>query len=199
MEAIVKAKTLSDKAASKSLDSKNISIIDREKLEEYQRQDKLNAKEAKLKSDFLAMDADGDGTVSVEEMGKILRAMKTKLRMSETEIKRTLKEFDMDGNGEIEVSEFLYCMENSKKKDLIHRAILQHSHIHREFKQFDVDGNGYITKEEFFQVYQHRTGMRPSEEIFRNMLKSVDFNGDDQISYDEFLHMLLNTPYKIVM
>ena len=99
MDSIVKAK-------SKANEAKKIirlNAAEQEKLEQYQKQDKLNAKEAKLKKDFLAMDADGDGTISTEEMGKVLRAMKTKLRMSESEIKRTLREFDMDGDGEIEV------------------------------------------------------------------------------------------------
>ena len=176
-----------------------LTLDDMEKLEKYEKQTKLNAKEAKLKADFMALDADGDGTISTEEMGKILRAMRTKLRMSETDIRRTLLEFDMDGNGEIEVSEFLFMMDNSKKKDLIHRAIVQHSHIHREFKQYDVDDNGYITRAEFEKVYESRAGIQPSKEFFDNMLRYADKNNDGQIGYDEFLHLLLNTPYKMVM
>ena len=194
MESVVKAKTTANKAAKLI----RLNDVEREKLEQYQRQDKLNAKEAKLKKDFLAMDADGDGTITTEEMGKVLRAMKTKLRMSESEIKRTLREFDMDGDGEIEVSEFLYMMGNSKKRDLIHRAIVQHSAIHHEFKQFDQDDNGEITQEEFVKVYESRTGVRPSKEQFKNLLKSVDIDGNGMIGYDEFLHLLLNTPYKPV-
>ena len=176
-----------------------LTLEDMEKLEKYEKQTKLNAKEAKLKADFMALDADGDGTISTQEMGKILRAMRTKLRMSETDIRRTLLEFDMDGNGEIEVSEFLFMMDNSKKKNLIHKAIVQHSHIHREFKQYDVDNNGYITRAEFEKVYESRAGVKPGKEFFDNMLKYADQNNDGQIGYDEFLHLLLNTPYKMVM
>ena len=194
MDAIVKAKS----QATKAKQIMRLNDVEREKLEQYQKQDKLNAKEAKLKKDFLAMDADGDGTITTEEMGKVLRAMKTKLRMSESEIKRTLREFDMDGDGEIEVSEFLYMMGNSKKRDLIHRAIVQHSAIHHEFRKFDQDGNGEITQEEFIKVYEGRTGVRPSAEQFKNLLKSVDIDGNGMIGYDEFLHLLLNTPYKLI-
>ena len=195
MDAIVKAKS----TASKASKIMHLNNMEREKLEQYQKQDKLNAKEAKLKKDFLAMDADGDGTISTEEMGKVLRAMKTKLRMSESEIKRTLREFDMDGDGEIEVSEFLYMMGNSKKRDLIQRAIVQHSAIHNEFKQFDQDNNGYITQAEFIKVYESRTGVSPSADQFKNLLKSVDVNGDGMIGYDEFLRLLLNTSYKPIV
>ena len=195
MDSIVKAK-------SKANEAKKIirlNAAEQEKLEQYQKQDKLNAKEAKLKKDFLAMDADGDGTISTEEMGKVLRAMKTKLRMSESEIKRTLREFDMDGDGEIEVSEFLYMMGNSKKRDLIHRAIVQHSAIHHEFNEYDKDRNGQISQDEFIKVYEKRTGVRPSDAQFKNILRAVDINDDNMISYDEFLTLLLNTPYKPVV
>ena len=132
-------------------------------------------------------------------MGKVLRAMKTKIRMSESDIKRTLREFDMDGDGEIEASEFLFMMGKSKKRELIHRAIVQHSHIKQEFKQYDKDNNGYITQEEFKQVYQKRTGFVPSKEQFSNILRRADQDKDGQISYDEFLHLLLNSPYKSVV
>ena len=96
-------------------------------------------------------------------------------------------------------AEFLYMMGNSKKRDLIHRAIVQHSAIHHEFKQFDHDNNGYITQEEFIKVYEQRTGVSPSQDQFKNLLKSVDVNGDGMIGYDEFLHLLLNTPYKPIV
>ena len=195
LSTIVKAKSTANKAAIKL----RLNEVEREKLEQYQKQDKLNAKEAKLKKDFLAMDADGDGTISTDEMAKVLRAMKTKLRMSESEIKRTLREFDMDGDGEIEVSEFLYMMGNSKKRDLIHRAIVQHSAIHNEFRQFDTDGNGKITQDEFAKVYESRTGLKPGKEQFASILRSVDINGDGMIGYDEFLTLMLNIAYKPVI
>ena len=173
-----------------------LSIAEKEKLEAYEKQDKLNAKEAKLKADFMALDADGDGTISTEELGKILRAMRTKLRMSETEIKRTLKEFDMDGDGEIEVSEFLYMMSSSKKKDLIHKAIMQNSAFHHEFKQYEVDNIGDITREKFMKVYESRTGGKPSDEEFDKMLKGAGVKEDGQVGYWAFLHLLVNTHYR---
>ena len=191
MDSVVAAKAASMKMS--------LSVVEKEKLEQYEKQDKLNAKEKKMKDDFLAMDADGDGTVSIDEMGKILRAMKMKIRMSESDIRRTLREFDMDGNGEIEVSEFLYMMSNSKKREMIHRAIVQHSAIKSEFQQYDKDGSGYITEDEFKLVYQARVGLLPTKEQFKNMLKNCDKDNDGKISYDEFLHLLLNTPYKPVV
>ena len=195
MDKIVAAKTLTGRVAARM----SLSLAEKEKLEAYEKQDKLNVKEAKLKADFMALDADGDGTISTEELGKILRAMRTKLRMSESEIKRTLREFDMDGDGEIEVSEFLYMMSSSKKKDLIHRAIVQHSAIHQEFKEYDADGSGDIDREEFLKVYTSRCGVQPSEEQLDSLLKSVNVKENGRIGYDQFLRLLLNTNYKPVV
>ena len=60
------------KLASKMVRDTALTLEDMEKLEKYEKQTKLNAKEAKLKADFMALDADGDGTISTQEMGKIL-------------------------------------------------------------------------------------------------------------------------------
>ena len=51
LSTIVKAKATANKAAIKL----RLNEVEREKLEQYQKQDKLNAKEAKLKKDFLAI------------------------------------------------------------------------------------------------------------------------------------------------
>ena len=47
-----------------------------------------------MKKEFLMLDTDGDGTISVSELGTILRSMRGKLRASEAEIKKALKEID---------------------------------------------------------------------------------------------------------
>ena len=36
-----------------------------------------------MKNEFLKLDIDGDGSISLEELGKILRSMKGKLKVSE--------------------------------------------------------------------------------------------------------------------
>ena len=191
MENIISSKRMAAGVSNRKILAEEEAQAENDRLQRYQRHE-LNAKEEKLKKDFLSLDRDGDGQVSIDEMGKILRAMRTKLRMSESEIKRTLREFDMDGDGEIEISEFLFILGTSKKKDLIHKAIVQHASIHQEFKQYDVDNNGYITREDFLKAYQARTGRQPNEQDF----KRFDLNDDGQITYDEFLHFFMNTAYK---
>ena len=40
----------------------------------------------KLKNEFIGLDKDGNGEVSVDEMGVLLRSMRIKLKLSETQI-----------------------------------------------------------------------------------------------------------------
>ena len=51
----------------------------------------------KLEEEFLELDEDGDGTITVDEIGKILRSMKKALKVNESEIKRVLADIDKDG------------------------------------------------------------------------------------------------------
>ena len=57
----------------------------------------------KLEEEFLELDEDGDGTITVEEIGKILRSMKKALKVNESEIKRVLADIDKDGDGAVNI------------------------------------------------------------------------------------------------
>jgi len=54
---------------------------------------------------------------------------------------------------------------------------------------FDQDGSGYITSDEVKSILG--AGQNISEEAWDAMIKEVDENGDGQISYEEFKHMML--------
>lgn len=59
------------------------------------------------------------------------------------------------------------------------------------FQIFDKDGNGYISKEEIKEV------LGPSlkgfeEQLWPNLIKDIDQNGDGEISYEEFCEMMKN-------
>ena len=50
-----------------------------------------------LQKEFLEIDVDGNGEVSIEELGTLLRSMRVKLKISESQIKRALKQIDING------------------------------------------------------------------------------------------------------
>merc|ERR1712226_1483317 len=81
----------------------------------------------KLKTEFMALDADGDGTITVNELENVLRSMRGKLKASDADIKRAIKEIDKDGDGTIDLEEYLKSRKNKTNMDLIHRALVQGS------------------------------------------------------------------------
>ena len=70
-----------------------------------------------MKNEFLKLDTDGNGEVSVEEIEDVLRSMRNKLQASEGEIKRAIKELDRDGDGIIDVHEYFLSRKGKTGKD----------------------------------------------------------------------------------
>ena len=145
---------------------------------------------AKLQKEFLELDGDGDGTITVEELGNVLRSMRSTLKVSESEIKRVLKDIDKDGDGIINMKEYFANMKNKTNRHLIHRALVQRSTARKQFMKFDKDGSGYITMQEIKQVFEERTGGSVAIEQVEAMLKDSDRDSDGKINYEEFVIMM---------
>ena len=141
----------------------------------------------KMKSEFLALDADGDGTITVSELEKVLRSMRGKLKASDADIKRAIKEIDKDGDGTIDLEEYMKSRKNKTNMDLIHRALVQRSRVRKEFERFDADNSGYITKEELMALIQARAAVTITSEQIDKMMLDSDENHDGKINYEEFV------------
>ena len=144
----------------------------------------------KLQKEFLELDGDGDGTITVEEIGKVLRSMRTQLKVSESEIKRVLRDIDKDGDGVINMKEYFGNMKNKTDRHLIHRALVHRSKARKQFEKFDKDGSGFVTMEEIKQVFEERTGGAVTLAQVEEMLKGSDKNSDGKINYEEFCVMM---------
>lgn len=142
---------------------------------------------SQLKAEFLALDENGDGTISKDELAKILREVKSKLNMTEKDIQRILYDFDQDGSGTIEVNEFLVAMANKKDRDFIIKAFTNRSSIRKQFVKFDKDKNGWIDKKEFKKCLETTTKTKLTKEQIDTIMKRTDQNGDGKIDYDEFI------------
>ena len=146
-----------------------------------------------MKNEFLKLDIDGDGSISLEELGKILRSMKGKLKVSEEEIEKVLKEIDKDKDGYIDVKEYFANMENSTSKNLIHRALVQRSKARKAFEKFDKDESGFITTEELLEVFEELMGGPVTIDQFENMIQECNKNKDGKINYEEFVVLMTKT------
>jgi len=102
--------------------------------------------------------------------------------LSEEEVEEMYAKVDADGNGEIDYSEFVVATMNEKN-------LLSNNKLRAAFKMFDKDGGGSISIEEIRQVLSF--GQNLDEEVVKQIIKQVDENGDGEISYDEFVQMMM--------
>ena len=140
--------------------------------------------------EFLCLDADGDGTITVDELEKVLRSMRAKSKPSEIDIKNAIKEIDKNGDGTIDMDEYVRSCRNKATQDLIHRALVQSSKIRKEFEKFDKDNSGFITKEELMEVIQARASVTISPKQIDQMMIDSDENNDGLINYEEFILLM---------
>lgn len=140
-----------------------------------------------LKSEFLALDENGDGTISTAELGKLLREVKNKLNKTEKDITKILYDFDQDGSGSVSIDEFLRGMATKKDRDVLIKAFSNRSAIRKQFVKFDKNKDGFINIKEFKKCLETTTKTKLTSEQIETIMKNSDRNGDGRIDYDEFI------------
>ena len=140
----------------------------------------------KLKAEFMELDTDGDGSISIDEMEALLTRMKVKLQLSGRDVQRMVKQFDRNGDGIVDMQEFHRMIGTGSKRTVIHKALIQRAGIRRSFKNYDTDGNGVITREEFTKLVEDKYEARFSTSDVDELLVKADKNGDGEIDYEEF-------------
>ena len=143
-----------------------------------------------MTEEFLGLDKDGNGEVSVDELEAVLRSMRIKLMLSETEIKQTIRKIDSNGDGVIQMSELNQVLEKYDTKGTVYKALNLRTEIRKEFTKYDTDQSGYITKGELLDVVNERTGANVTEKQLELMMKDNDKNDDGRINYEEFSEMM---------
>lgn len=133
-----------------------------------------------LKKVFDQFDSNGDGKISVVELGGVFKAMGTSY--TETELNRVLEEVDTDRDGYINVDEFSTLCRSSSSA----------SEIRDAFDLYDQDKNGLISAAELHQVL-NRLGMSCSVEDCSRMIGPVDADGDGNVNFQEFQKMMTSS------
>lgn len=139
-----------------------------------------------LKEMFYALDADGNGTITIEELRDGIQKMGMEVP---EDLMKIMSEVDSDGSGEIDYSEFLAAT-------LDRRHFLCEDVLWSAFRTFDLDGNGQITKEELLQVLtgnaseniEEMLGMHREE--IEQIIQDADVDGDGEIDFEEFVLMM---------
>lgn len=132
---------------------------------------------------FNRFDANGDGKISVSELGSVLDSLGSTFSSS-VEVQRIMDEIDSDRDGFISLPEFAsFCRAGSKDGGA--------SELLEAFNLYDQDQNGLISAGELHLVL-NRLGMKCSLEDCHRMIRSVDSDGDGNVNFEEFEKMMTN-------
>ncbi|KAL5815486.1 hypothetical protein ACOSQ4_026127 [Xanthoceras sorbifolium] len=126
---------------------------------------------------FNQFDANGDGMISIDELGGVLKALGSSY--TDEELRRVMDDVDTDKDGKISMSEFASFCRSSAADDELRDA----------FDLYDHNRNGLISATELHSVLQ-RLKMGCSKEDCVNMIKSVDSDGDGHVNFEEFRKMM---------
>ena len=129
---------------------------------------------------FKALDKNGDGKLSKEEILGGYEEFFGK-HIGIEEVDQMFKAVDIDNNGFIDYSEFVIASMNEKQ-------LLTNEKLSAAFKMFDKDGSGMISAAEIKEVLGF--GKNIPEEAVNEIIKQVDENNDGEISFEEFSLMM---------
>lgn len=132
---------------------------------------------ADLRVAFMALDANGDGVLSLSELREGLR--QTGLQLSDSELEHIMDSVDGDNSGSIAYTEFLAAS--------LDRRFLAEDDICRiAFHVFDQNNDGLISKEDLTKVLYQGRPPAASDAIMRE----ADRNGDGKIDFQEFMALM---------
>jgi len=129
---------------------------------------------------FKSFDANGDGKISVSELGNVLKALGSNVPAEE--LQRVMVDLDTDRDGFICLDEFnAFWVAGSSDGGS--------AELKDAFDLYDQDKNGLISATELHLVL-NRLQMTCTLEDCNRMIKSVDADGDGNVNFEEFKKMM---------
>lgn len=126
---------------------------------------------------FKEVDKDGDGMISSDQLGALLRIMGQ--NPSQGEIERLTQ------NGSVSFQDFLCIMQTRVNTTDTYEDIL------RAFKVFDPSGSGYISNFQFRRAMTSY-GEQFDDEQVDEMIREAGSDANGNINYTEFVQTLFN-------
>lgn len=141
---------------------------------------------SELRRSFAALDANGDGTLTIAELKQGLDKSGIILPV---DFNLLVTEIDSDGSGSIDYMEFIAATMDQKlynQRDVCWRA----------FKMFDRDNSGKISVSEFLKILnspEEDAAKFFDKETIKQMMEEFDANKDGEIDFEEFVNMVTTT------
>ena len=135
-----------------------------------------------LRKIFQAMDANGDGKLSKEELFSYY-SKEMGDQQAEEEVLRIMNEVDTDNSGFVDYTEFLKAALDSKNMNSA-------DYLKRAFDVFDSDGSGSISAAELKKMLVG--GSVCEDTIWTEIIKHVDSSGNGEIDRNTFEQIILS-------
>lgn len=126
------------------------------------------------------MDADGSGSISVEEL--VYGMARRGAHVAREDLEALMATVDVQGDGAIDYEEFLAATVAGSKaasEDALFEA----------FAELDADGSGYVSAEELADKLSE-LGMSADPADIQKMIGDADSNNDGMIDYLEWLQLM---------
>ena len=136
---------------------------------------------AEYKEAFDMFDKDGGGTISANEIVKIMKNFGYPIKKSEAQ--KMISDIDDNGDGEIDFEEFVTLME--KQINFVEET--DEELVLRAFKSFDKDHDGKITNYEFKYILT-QMGDKFSEQELNELFTECDLDINGVLDYQEFIN-----------
>jgi calcium-dependent protein kinase len=134
-----------------------------------------------LKELFLAIDKNGDGSLTFQEIEQGLKDLNIANR---EQLLINMREADTDGSGELDYTEFIAACLDEK-------LYLNEKYLKAAFDMFDKDGSGMIDNDEVIELLQgDQLDGIISKSAIKEAMKEIDKNGDGEIDFEEFKLMM---------
>jgi len=137
-----------------------------------------------LRDIFVALDGNGDGTLTLKELKEGLE--KANLKEIPQNLKEIMEGIDTSGEGKIDYTEFL-------ASTIDQQQLIKADVCWQAFRAFDKNGDGVISLDELKQVINDGDLQMMAS---KDLMAEVDKSGDGKIDFNEFLEMMGLEPTK---